>query len=281
LIIKNLKNYSLLNNNFIFILFISIILAGCSKEPEKKEYVARVNDKYLTQEELNNMLQSANNKNFYKDEIIRNWINNELLYQKAIKEGITDESLYKRLTNESNKELAVTLLLNQVYTNENEKIDSKQIENFYESNKNDFKAFYDGYVINLINFNNEDKAIRFRSTLLETDWSHAINAFKGDTSIINITANKLYYDYELQPAPLSRMVKELNPNEVSIIFSNGQNNFYIVQLVNKVPQDSIVPLEYIKDEVENRIMANKKDEFIRNYIKELYSKNEIEVKNQD
>jgi hypothetical protein len=281
LIIKNLKNYSQLNNNFIFILIISVILAGCSKEPEKKEYVARVNDKYLTQEELNNMLRSADNKNFYKDEIIRNWINNELLYQKAIKEGITDESLYKKLTDESRKELAVTLLLNQVYSNEKEQIDSKQIEDFYDNNKNDFKAFYNGYVINLIDFNNDDKAIRFRSTLLETDWGHAINAFKGDTSIINVTTNKLYYDYELQPAPLSRIVKELNPNEVSIIFANGQNDFYIVQLVNKIPQDSILPLEYIQDEVEYRIMANKKDEFIRNYIKELYSKNDIEVKNQD
>jgi len=258
-----------------------VILAGCTKEPEKKEYVARVNDKFLTQEELNNMLQTADNKNFYKDEIIRNWINNELLYQKAIKEGITDDSLYKRLTDESKKELAVTLLLNQVYLKEKEKISSKQIEDFYENNKNDFKAFYDSYVINVINFNNEDKAIKFRSTLLETDWNRAINAFKGDTSIINVTVNKLYYDYELQPASLSRIVKELNPNEVSIIFSNRQNDFSIVQLVNKVPQDSILPLEYIRDEIENRIIANKKDEFIRNYIKELYSENNIEVKNQD
>ena len=276
-----MKNYWQINNNFIFILFISVILAGCTKEPEKKEYVARVNDKFLTQEELNNMLQTADNKNFYKDEIIRNWINNELLYQKAIKEGITDDSLYKRLTDESKKELAVTLLLNQVYLKEKEKISSKQIEDFYENNKNDFKAFYDSYVINVINFNNEDKAIKFRSTLLETDWNRAINAFKGDTSIINVTVNKLYYDYELQPASLSRIVKELNPNEVSIIFSNRQNDFSIVQLVNKVPQDSILPLEYIRDEIENRIIANKKDEFIRNYIKELYSENNIEVKNQD
>ena len=177
--------------------------------------------------------------------------------------------------------MAVTLLLNQVYLKEKEKISSKQIEDFYENNKNDFKAFYDSYVINVINFNNEDKAIKFRSTLLETDWDRTINAFKGDTSIINVTVNKLYYDYELQPASLSRIVKELNPNEVSIIFSNRQNDFSIVQLVNKVPQDSILPLEYIRDEIENRIIANKKDEFIRNYIKELYSENNIEVKNQD
>ena len=153
-----MKNYWQINNNFIFILFISVILAGCTKEPEKKEYVARVNDKFLTQEELNNMLQTADNKNFYKDEIIRNWINNELLYQKAIKEGITDDSLYKRLTDESKKELAVTLLLNQVYLKEKEKISSKQIEDFYENNKNDFKAFYDSYVINVINFNNDTYA---------------------------------------------------------------------------------------------------------------------------
>jgi peptidyl-prolyl cis-trans isomerase C len=281
LIIKNLKIYSQINNYFLLILFVPIFLAGCSKEHEKKEYVARVNDKYLTQEELNNMIEAPGNKNFYKNEIIRNWINNELLYQKAIKEGITSDSLYNRLIDKSRKELAVTLLLDKIYAEEKAKIDDKQVEEFYESNKNDFKAFYDAYIVNIIIFNNEEKAIRFRSILLETDWNRATNAFKNDTSVVNIINSKLYYDYELQPASLSKIVEELNPNEVSIIFSNGQNDFSIVQLINKFPQDSILPLDYVRYDVEKRLIANEKDEFIRNYIKELYSKNDIEVKNQD
>ena len=213
-----MKIYSKRNNYFLLILFIPFFLVGCTKEQEKKEYVARVNDKYLTQKELNNMLLITGNRNFYKNEIIRNWINKELLYQRAVEEGITNDSDYTRLVEDSKKELAVTLLLNKIYSEEKEKIDNKQVEEFYNQNKNDFTSFYNAYVINLVSFNNEDEAIRFRSTLLETDWTRAINAFKRDTSIINMVTGKIYYEYELQPASVSRIVEELNPDETSIIF---------------------------------------------------------------
>lgn len=281
MIIINLKIFFKRNNCIFLILFIPFFLVGCTKEPEKKEYVARVNDKYLTQNELNNKLLAPDNENFYRNEIIRNWIDKELLYQSAVKEGITNDSNYTRIVEDSKKELAVTLLLNKIYSEEKDKIDNKQVEEFYNQNKSDFKSFYDAYVVNLINFNNEDKAIRFRSTLLETDWTRSTNAFKGDTSIINMATGKIYYEYELQPASLSRIVKELNPGEISIIFSNGQNNYSVVQLVKKFPKDSLLPLGYVRDNVEDRLIANKKNELIRNYVKDLYSKNNIEVKNQE
>lgn len=269
------------NNCFFLFLFISFFLAGCSKKTEKREYVARVNDKYLTQDELNNMIQNPSNKNFYKNEIIRDWINKELLYQNAVKEGITDDSEYVRLMENTKKELAVTLLLNKIYSEEKGKIENNQIEEFYNNNKSDFKSFYNAYVVNLIDFSSEDKAIKFRAALLGTDWNRADNIFKGDTSIITLVTNKIYYEYELQPASLSRIVKELNPNEISIVFQTEQNDYMIVQLVKEITQGSLLPLDYVRDDVENRLIANKKDELIRNYIKELYSKNEIEVKNQD
>ena len=262
---------------FFIILFASLNFTGCSKAPEKKEYVARVNDKYLTQEELDNMLGSSENKNFYKNEIIRNWINQELLYQKAVKEGITNEKDYKGLVENSKKELAVTFLLNKIYADEKENIDDKQIEEYYEQNQSDFKAFYDAYVINLIRFNNEDKAIKFRSTLIESDWNRALNVFKGDSSIISTSTKRIYYDFELQPSALSRIVKEMNSNETSIVFSDKPGAFSVAQLVQEFPKGSLLPLEFVKDEVENRLLANRKDELIKNYVKRLYSENNIEI----
>ncbi len=262
---------------FFIILFALLNFTGCSKAPEKKEYVARVNDKYLTQEELDNMLGSSENKNFYKNEIIRNWINNELLYQKAVKEGITNDNEYKNLVENSKKELAVTLLLNKIYADEKESIDSKEVEEYYEQNQSDFKAFYDAYVINLIRFNNEDKAIKFRSTLIENDWNRALNVFKGDSSIISTSAKHIYYDYELQPPVLARIVKELNVNETSIVFNDEPGAFSVVQLVSEFPKGSQLPFEFVKEEVEDRLLANKKDELIKHYIKELYSENNIEI----
>ena len=276
-----MKKYSKRNNYLFLILFIPFFIIGCAKESEKKEYVARVNDKYLTRNELNDMLLAPANKNFYKNEIVRNWINKELLYQKAVKEGITKENGYVHLMENSKKELAVTLLLDKIYSEEKEKIDNNQVEQFYSQNKEDFKSFYNAYIINMISFNDENKAINFRSTLLETDWTRTANVFKGDTSVTNLLTNKMYYEYELQPPSLNRIVKELNPNEVSIIFSNQYNDYSIVQLVKKFPKDSLLPLEYVRSNVEDRLIANKKDELIRNYVKELYSKNDIEVKNQE
>ena len=100
MIIKHLKIF-LKRNRCTF------LIGGCSKAPEKKDYVARVNNEFLTREELNNKLKTPGNENFYKNEIIRNWINKELLYQKALKEGIADDSTYISLIEDSKKELAL------------------------------------------------------------------------------------------------------------------------------------------------------------------------------
>ena len=177
------------------------------------------------------------------------------------------------------KELAVALLLEKIYSENAAKPDIQQVEAFFNENKDEFRLFYDAYIINLINFNNEDKAIKYRSTLLESDWNKALNVFSKDSSIINDETNNLVYEYELQPEALSRIVKELNPGEVSIVFHGQPGIYSVVQLIQRIGKNSIPPLEYIKQQVEKSIIAKEKEEFYKNYLNELYSNNAIEVKN--
>lgn len=268
-------------NKLYFLVFASALIyfGGCEKERPKKDYVARVNNSYLTKEELNSLVDSTSTQNIYKTELIRNWINNEVLYQKALKEGITDGNKFNRVIENSKKELAVTLLLEKIYSENETKPDIQQIDTFFNNHKDEFKLFYDAFVINLINFNNEDKAIKYRATLLESDWKKALNVFKGDSSIINSETSNLVYEYELQSAAITRTVKELNPGEVSIVFHSQPRVYSVVQLIQRIEKNSIPPLEYIRQQVEKRIIAEKKEEFYKNYLNELYSNNDIEVKN--
>lgn len=273
-----MRNYT---NRLIFIYLLTTVIYfnGCEKEQPNKDYVARVNDKYLTKEEFNYLIDSSATQNMYKNELIRNWVNNEVLYQKAIKEGITDEKEFIRLIENSKKRLAAALLLEKIYSENVAEPNIQQIDAFFNEHKDEFRLFYDAFVINLITFNNEDKAIKYRATLLESDWKKALNVFNGDSSIINNETTNLVYEYELQSAALARTVKELNPGEVSIVFHSQPGVYSVVQLIQRVEKNSIPPLEYIRPQVEKRIIAEKKEEFYKNYLNELYSNNDIEVKN--
>jgi hypothetical protein len=130
----NLKKHLKIQQSkiFLLILFTAAFLTGCGKESNKKEYLARVNDSYLTRDELNAIIDSGSGRNFYKSEIIRDWINKELLYQEAKSSGVLDDKDFQELKNKSDKELAVTYLVNKIFNEEKIKIEPAEVKDYYE-----------------------------------------------------------------------------------------------------------------------------------------------------
>ncbi len=261
--------------------FVAVAAAfnGCGKQSTNKDFAARVNNSYLTNEQLLQMIDTSKASNFYRSEVIRNWINRELLYQTAKDKGILKDRRYKELLEEAQKELAASFLVQKYYDDEKTNYDSKDLEDFYNQHQIEFKRFYDSYLVNVLDFTNEDKAIQFRNTVLESDWDKALNVFKGDSTIHSISSDKLYYDFEIHPAALSRIITSLNPGELSVVISDEPGHFVVVQEIQKYEPGSIPPFDVVKSQVSIRFEAERKNTIIKNYIKELYSKNDIEVRN--
>jgi hypothetical protein len=226
------------------------------------------------------MIDTNYASNFYRNEVIRNWINKEVMYQEAVKKGILKESEFNRLIENSKRELAASMLMQKYYEDEEVTYEPEELEEYYNGHKEEFKRFYDTYLINRADFNDEDKAVRFRSMVQESNWDKALNALKSDRSIINIGANELLYDHEIHPAPLLRIVSGLNPGEVSIvIYIQSEKSYSVVYEIQKFDKDSVPPFQLIKPFVEKRFVAKKKEDLMKSYIKELYSNNEIEIRN--
>jgi hypothetical protein len=251
---------------------------GCGKKESKKDYVARVNDTYLTSDDVKGMMAKGSYSGLYRSELIRNWVRREVLYQAALKDGILDQEEYKRLIENSKKELAASLMLNKHFSEETLNFEPKDIEDFYRKNQETFRLSGDSYLFNIITFNDEDKAVRFRLTAVESDWNKALNVFKGDRSIVTDQTKILRYEQDVQPSVLLKILKELNQQEISIILPDGAGNYLVAQLVEKFDKGTIPPFDTIKDMVESRFTAQKKQELLDNYLKELYSDNEIEIK---
>ncbi len=266
-------------NNIACLIVLTAAISGCGKRSQHVDFAARVNNTYLTKQQLAEMIDTARASNFYRSEVIRNWINRELLYQAAKDKGILKDEEFKVLLDKAQKELAASLLVQKYYDDEKTNYNTKDLEDYYNQHQIEFKRFYDSYLVNIIDFTNEDKAIQFRNTVLESDWEKALNVFKGDSSLYNVTSGKLYYDYEIHPAALSRIVTALNPGELSIVITDEPGHFVVVQEILKFDSGSVPPFDIVKRQVAIRYEAERKNTIIRNYIKELYSKNDIEVRN--
>jgi len=272
-LIRHLKNNKI--KSFILAL---ILFSGCKQESREIDYIARVNDSYLTTEELASMIDTNASNNFYRNEAIRNWINRELLYQQAIKEGILQEDNYKSILDNSAKELAGTFLLDRFGKSEKVNLEPRELTKYYADNRDEFKISNDVYQLNLIHFNDEERAIEFRSLLLESDWQKALNVFHNDSTIIS-SGNTLVKEEDIYPAALLRIVKRLYPLEISIVITEHPGYYTVAQVLGKYAKDSVLPFDVVKQSVEKRYLAEKRKSLIENYIKELYSDNEIEVIN--
>jgi hypothetical protein len=275
---KSLRKPSVRINNLIGV-FVALNLMGCSKDPPKTDYVAKVNDSYLTAGQLSEMMDTSDKHNFYKSEIIRNWINQELLYQQALKEDIVDRAEYNRIIKDSKKNLASALLLKNIYEKHELVYEMEDLVEFFLKHKAEFGLFDDSYLLNIAEFTNEDKAVEFRAIVIENDWLKAANQLKEDAGIIDNKYKVLLAEQEISSLDVQRVVPELYPREVSIVFGDEKSNYKIVQVLEKYNKGTIPPFELIKREVENRFLAQEKEKFITQYIKSLYEDNDIEVKN--
>ena len=276
---KSLRKPSVRVNNFVIVVFAFLILQGCSKEAPKTDYIAKVNDSYLTADHLSGMMDTSARNNFYKSEIIRNWINQELLYQQAVKEGITDDPKYKSIINDTKKNLAAALLLKSIYDKQELVYSMEDLVEFFLKHKEEFGLINDSYLLNIAEFSNEDKAVEFRDIVMENDWTKATDRLKGGTGLIYNKYRTLLAEQEISPLDVQRIVPELYPREVSIVFGDERSNYKIVQVLEKYSKGTIPPFELIKGKVENRFLAEEKDKFISQYINSLYKENDIKVKN--
>ena len=275
----NFKKHLVKKKIFSLFLIAAITLWGCIEEKKEEDYAARVNDSYLSKKELKKLIDTTSSKSFYKSEVIRNWINRELLFQKAVEQGILEKEKYKDVIKNSERELAVALLLNQYVSGKKISFNPKELMSYFEENREDFKVSQNTYLLNIIHFSDEEHAVEFRSGFLSNGWDSTLVKFERDSTIIDIRNKVLLKEQDISPPTVLRLVKRLNPPEISIVISESNGQYLIVNVLEKYLDGSIPPFDVIKEEIEMRYLAKKRYQIIEDYIEKLYSTNDIEVVN--
>lgn len=253
------------------------VLFGCKGKQTPKKFVAKVGNTYLLQKDVDKSMAKTENAKKYTEEFVRDWVETEMLYKEAINQKIVNDSDYKSIVVRLKKELAGALLLHKIRESR-VKVGDDELKVFFEANKNDFKNLDDAIVAKYIKFNKEQSAIKFRNTLLNSNWESALAKIRTDSSVINFRNQDYLYYSEISPPILLRYIQNLNPGEIGIVIKIEPKVFAVVQVKAFFKKGSIPKLSFIKNQVKERYLMMKKKQLLQDYINKLYSKYEVEIK---
>lgn len=259
----------------IFLFAIPIFFFGCKKEEIPETIIAKVGERFLTEKQLDSLLTFTNNKNKYREEVIRDWVDSEVLYLEAQKANILIDEDYMQLADESSKMLANAFLIKKYLSENVIKADESALLEYYNNHKSELSITSKAYVYNHAVFNDEAKAILFRETLLGSDWSKAVNVFSGDPSIVELINEKFVFEYDVPNKTIHTILSNLLEAETSIIFPTEKNTFDVIQLIKIYEALATPDFIHIKKKVEDRYLIIEKSRLYDNLMSQLYSKYDV------
>lgn len=257
-----------------------LLVLSCSKENTNKEKaIARVNDSYLFQNDLENLIPSGTPK---KDSIalvkdfINRWAMQQLLMNNATKNiSKSKQTELDKLINQYKIDLYSKAYLEQlVVTKVDTLITKEEIENYYTLNKNNFKAnnpLVKLRYINLVKGNNKLKSISAKfSSFKEKDKKELKNLaiqFK-DYAFNDSVWVDIEQVYERLPFVNQDNFSKYIDAGISYQYVDA-TSVWLVKVKNMIPKNNIVPLDYIAPTIKQILLNKRKTDLINKIQTEI------------
>ncbi|MCC6549107.1 MAG: hypothetical protein IT279_03450 [Ignavibacteriaceae bacterium] len=264
--------------NFLLVSFFLFSFSGCDKKEDKTGYIARVNDTRLTEAELSAVIDTASVGRSGRDEYIRAWVDQELLYQKAEKTGITQEKEFSLKLTQAKRQMAVSMYLEKYFGDSFQEPSEEELTLFYTSMKDAFRLNSTGFLFNRATLSSEDGAVMFRERLFTEPWERVVKTFPKPASILASQVDVFEHDFETSDFQTRKFLENFSHGEISMIFSVRPGEYTIVQLKEKYQRNDVPPLSVISSLVKELYKDAQRKILLKKLMDELYSSGEIEIK---
>ncbi len=261
----------------ISIFFALLTFISCKSENKKREtIVAQIGDSKLTEAEVDTLLVGKKSHKI-KEEIIKNWIETELLYQQAIEKKMLTKENFQGIIKNSEKELAAAISIKNYLKNHPIKYSDQDLKKFYLSKKNDYSFSTNAFILNFASFKTEESAINFRNDAIENKWKASVHHYKKKSDLIKNYSNKIFKPSQIQSERLLRVLSELYKGEISLVIPTELNNYVVVQMIDKIDPSTVPKFDYIKNQVKENYIVYAQRELIKDFLDSLFIEKKVKV----
>ncbi len=267
----HLKKYS--------ILILLFLLGACNTSSKKMNTKTAANlsvyTKHFTKQQIDSVLINYKNQNKFEKEILKQWLDTELLFNEAIFDSLNYDKEFLRIFEQSKKELLAAFYLDKKIFSQKINISENEIYNFYRNKKEEFKLTEDSFIISLVAFEDKNLAYGFREYAFKNSWIQAKSKFYADCYFAK--EDSLIASNDVYATKLIQIINVLQPNEISVPFTIEDSLTYVVKYIGKLNKFEVPDYKYVKNDIKKRVYTHKLKRLYKNLMQSIYTKYNIEI----
>lgn len=262
-------------------LVLAFIVVGCGGGEARPEYVARVNDQFLTSEEVEKALRSMParlDSSDARNQVIEQWITNALLSEEASRRGLGNSEEVRRLLQESKRSIMASALLSVLYEEENAQPTPAELQSYFDRNVELFRLREPFVRVRHLSAADRDSALSARAAMMRLDastssdslWRNVAQRFAEDEAAStylgasHVALARLFSS----DTELHEVVRRLRPGETSAVVATS-DRFHVVQLVERAEPGSLPELAWVEEELRRRMVVQGRKQIYARQVQKL------------
>jgi hypothetical protein len=265
------------------LVFLTLLYLSCDSRKDTPMYFAKVNDNYLSLDDLKVRFDSSSIRTKSKvRDFISQWVNQNLLYKEAEEMGITKTSEFNDLVAEAGKSIAINMLLEKEVYSKSIEVTPSEIFEYYSNHKDEFILGNDIVNISYVVFSNPVAAGEFKKNISANIWKNLLdqpkqNSFSG--SIRSQEDSSFFKSSELSPPDLWKAACNMRPNDISEPMKS-LDGYIVFKLNTSQKAGEIGDINYARAEIKERILIDKRKKLYSGFLYELQKKYHPEFLNE-
>jgi hypothetical protein len=255
----------------MWILFSGLLVFSCS-EKEPPRILARVNNSYLTEENLSlipTMTGTESSLETERAKLIENWVTTELLYQEGMKQKLDKNPEVKNHLLQYQKQLIANQYL-QLELGNQLSADDEEINEYYFQNREQFRVAELTHKVNVYTFETEDAAQNAYQTFLRNN-PGAVQELKQN----HLTLSRFVKEQTVIP-DIRNLFFSGNPPKILEPFFY-KDAFFIFEIVETFPPNSYLPISEVREDIRQEIGIKKYNQAYDALIHKLRKKSHVVV----
>jgi parvulin-like peptidyl-prolyl isomerase len=274
------KKKKAFHSALLFVVILISVSVSCSRKSELPEdLVAQVNNEYLLLSDLNYLAPTdiKPELNFaLKKNLINKWVNDEVIYQAALSEGLALNDKEKFLIERYTKSFLIQRYLSQKI-DRNYRISQKEIDDYYNQHTNEFIHTEDEvHIIHLL-LEQRDNAI-FREIKSSDNLMEIIKKYYFDekSTMGRPNGDLGYVPVRILPDEFKQILRRMRTGTISNEIKTDQG-YHFIQLVDRQEKGNRKDPELVKNEITLRLKKEFREMELDRLIKDLKSRSQIQT----
>tara|TARA_B100001250_G_scaffold72508_2_gene58997 strand:- start:2317 stop:3108 length:792 start_codon:yes stop_codon:yes gene_type:complete len=251
----------------VYLLLLLGTITACDPALNEKDYIASVGNSYLRTEEFEKLVQ-ANSSVEDQNRIINEWVNQELLFQEALKRRLHETVFLKKQLEQTKKDLLISALIDFEFGRKEIKIEQSDIEQYYAVHKDSHVRREPEIRARHILISSFRDAIGLRTALREgASFSDMAHEHSEDLDTYHIGGDLGLISQSTEPILwMACMSLELNTVSSPIQTDYG---YHLIEVLAKYEEGDLRKIDEIKEQINEAVVWEKHDSRMQELVTSL------------